>query len=377
MATLPEIPEHIPQVSMQDNSIPSKPTFRQDRRYEKEGKRWIRRRDNSRFAGNGHIVKPSTKDFSLSYSYPRTTFPKPLPSFLPRHPPAPSASAPLRDPASANAGRYSLSLKGVRKELRRSGPGAERIVLDIERELTDWLQSGGILLSPDAPRPISLLGGTPLGSSSSIVEITRSPTELIWRIDADFVRFLLHCVARFHGIVSFSKTMLGTERDIRLTHLLRPNVTRPDFMAPGALDTPPTSDIDAFSVILDTEDSDAASEFTFGSTAGDLPASSPRMISTLISEEMDDRPTRSLNREYSETGSFVGEREDDALSHSVASITLEDQSQDWEQTPRRRGVRAVPLPSRSPSRPVRRNPRRPRAHLVANNQLGFWNYVFA
>ena len=161
----------------------------------------------ARFAGNVHIVKPSTKDFSLNLPLPRSTFPKPLPPFLPRHLSAPSASLPLRDPASANAGRYSLSLKGVRRELRKSGPGAEQIVLDIEQELTEWLETGGVLLFPDSRRTSSSLAvsGTPLGSSKSIIEVCRSPTELIWRIDEDFPRFLLHCVARFHGVVSFSK----------------------------------------------------------------------------------------------------------------------------------------------------------------------------
>lgn len=156
--------------------------------------------------GNAHIVKPSIKDFGLSLSIPRPTFPKPLPSFIARHLSAPSALPPLRNPASANAGRYSLSLKGVRRDLRRSGPRAEQIVLDIEQELMDWLESGGILISPDSQDPeLSATPGTPIGSSNSIIEVHRSPTELIWRIDEDFPRFLLHCVARFHAVVSFSK----------------------------------------------------------------------------------------------------------------------------------------------------------------------------
>lgn len=161
----------------------------------------------ARFVGNGYIVKPSTKDFALSLSLPRSTFPKPLPPFIPRHLSAPSASLPHRDPASANAGRYSLSLTGVRRELRRSGPGAEQIVLDIEQELMEWLETGGILISPDSQHvhPLAGTSGVPLGSSQSIIEVHRSPTELIWRIDKDFPRFLLHCVARFHGVVSFSK----------------------------------------------------------------------------------------------------------------------------------------------------------------------------
>ncbi|KIJ49460.1 hypothetical protein M422DRAFT_161445 [Sphaerobolus stellatus SS14] len=179
---------------------------RQETRYEKEGKRWARRRENSKFAGNRHIVKPSSKDFQLNLSHPRSTFPKPLPPYLPRHLSAPSASIPRRDPASANAGRYSLSLKGVRRELRRAGPQAEQIVLDIERELTEWLLVGGVLISPDTEllQPLSNIAGRTLGTTNSIQEIRRTPTELVWRINEDFPRFLLHCVARFHNVVSFS-----------------------------------------------------------------------------------------------------------------------------------------------------------------------------
>ena len=151
-------------------------------------------------------MKPTTKDFGVYTSSPRTTFPKPLPPFLPRHLSAPSALTPSRDPSSANAGRYSLSLKGVRRELRKSGPRSEQIVLDIEQELTQWLHSGGILLCPDSnPTLLSPGLGKPLGKSNSIHELRRSPTELVWRIDENFPRYLLHCVARFHGIVSFSK----------------------------------------------------------------------------------------------------------------------------------------------------------------------------
>ena len=148
---------------------------------------------------------------SLSLPLPRSTFPRPLPPFLPRHLSAPSASPPRRDPASANAGRYSLSLKGVRRELRRAGPRAEQIVLDIEQELTRWLDAGGVLLFPAPPpqhppqHPPAARAGTPRGSSATITEVHRSPTELVWRLDGDFPRFLLHCVARFHGVVSFSE----------------------------------------------------------------------------------------------------------------------------------------------------------------------------
>ncbi|KAF8482205.1 hypothetical protein JB92DRAFT_3036945 [Gautieria morchelliformis] len=356
-----------------------KPKVRQDGHYDKEGKRWARRRDNSRFAGNIHIVKPSTKDFNLSVCLPRSTFPKPLPAFLPRHLAAPSASLPHRDPISANAGRYSLSLKGVRKELRRSGPRAEQIVLDIEQELTAWLEMGGVLLSPDSQHVLSFsrMPGTPIGSSKSIIEIHRSPTESIWRIDEDFPRFLLHCVARFHGVVSFSKTTQRDEPEMRLTHLLRPNVTRPDFTAPGVLDTPPATDVDGLSA-SDTEESDVASDFALGSEAEYL-STLPLVSSSFSHEEGRGSQVRSSELpSFDEAESSLGEREDDTLSISVESLTFDTERRDWEPTARTHGVRASPVLSRSPSRSVRQSTRRvPGIRVLNENRLRFWQYVFA
>jgi len=362
--------------------------------HEKEGKRWLRRRDNSRFVGNKHIVKPSMEDFELPYSYPRTTFPNPLPSFLPRHASVAPASIPIRDPGSANAGRYSLSLKGVRRELRKGGPNVEHIVLDIEHELVKWLTAGGVVLHPDSQggrSPSSTLG-QPLGTSQFIREIHRSPLELVWRVDNDFTRFLLHCIARFHNIVSYSKTISGGGSDIRLTHLLRPNVTRPDFLAAKSLDTPPTSDIDAISSIPDTDESDI--------DAG--PALAPLSEEGEVQDQMFDlrsAPTKrnildtSTGQVYQPDGnlkhqlhpqdeeyeaSIDGTNDDEALSASVESVVLIFSSRDWEQTPRRLGSRALSSPSRSPSRPARHSPRcMPHASNASQSQsLTFWHYIY-
>ncbi|KAF8514224.1 hypothetical protein BU17DRAFT_52777 [Hysterangium stoloniferum] len=357
----------------------------QEGRYEKEGKRWLRRRDNSQFVGNRHIVKPSKKDFELPYSRPQTTFPNPLPSFLPRHASIAPTSIPTRDPVSANAGRYSLSLKGVRRELRKGGPNVERIVLDIEHELVEWLTAGGVVLEPDAQHevPFSRTLGEPLGASQLIREIRRSPMELVWRVDSDFPRFLLHCVARFHNIVSYSD-------DVRLTHLLRPNVTRPDFLAAKSLDTPPPSDMDAISNIADTDESDmdAGPELAPLSEEGE-----PQMFALQSVPEKRNTLDTSVGRVYQPDGSLKhqphpqdeayeasidGTDDDEALSASVGSIALASSSRDWERTPRRLEPRAVSSPSRSPSRPARRTPRRmPHAAMAPQSQsLTFWHYVY-
>jgi len=206
-----------------------------------EGKRWVRRKENARFAGNPHIVTATQRDYSLQAS-PRSTFPEPLPPFLPRNARLPTSVIPTRDPNTANAGRFSISLKGMRRELRKCGPRAEVLVRDVESEIVNWLQDSGTIFAPDT----SGNGGdmesrTPVGGTETIFEVSRTPLQLIWSIaDDPFARYVVHCCARYYEIVSFSKEISGQ----RFTYLLRPNVVYPDHRAPGVLDTPPMTDAD-------------------------------------------------------------------------------------------------------------------------------------
>lgn len=99
-----------------------------------------------------------------------------------------------------------MSLKGMRRDLRRSGYRAQLLVRDIELEVIDWLQAGGTLLSPDGPIASNLsFPGKPIGDTGSIFEVSRTPLQLIWRIiDDAFARYVVHCCARYREIVSFS-----------------------------------------------------------------------------------------------------------------------------------------------------------------------------
>ncbi|KAJ3505798.1 hypothetical protein NLJ89_g7227 [Agrocybe chaxingu] len=228
------------------------PVFKKQRRNQNEGKRWVRRNDNARFVGNPHIIAATKRDYALSPAQTHPTFPEPLPPYLPRTLRVPAASIPTTDPASANAGRFSVSLKGMRRDLRRAGGRAEALVRDVELEIVQWLAIGGTVLSPDthnqgAEAP-SQPSETPVGNSGTIVEVSRTPLQLIWRIADD-------------SFASFSK---GTDEN-RLTYLLRPNVTRPDRRMQADLDTPPITDLD-YSSNPDTDiDSDFISERELGS----------------------------------------------------------------------------------------------------------------
>ncbi|XP_006460693.1 hypothetical protein AGABI2DRAFT_185048 [Agaricus bisporus var. bisporus H97] len=324
------------------NQSPLK-TFRSDQH---EGKRWARRNDNAHFIGNPHVVAATRKDYILPVPSTKATFPEPLPSYLPRTVKAPAAISPTRDLASASAGRFSLSLKGMRKELRRAGGRAEALVRDVEKEMVDWLQ-GGVILRPDESNAAGLFGlqykpgeGTEIGTTGSIFEVSRTPLQLVWSVADDaFARYVVHCCARYHEIVSFSKG----DSNQRLTYLLRPNIKQPDYRIASTLLTPPATDIDYSSLPETTDidsdfvsdrdlvDSDVEASIDPESHAtGNLEViretslpSSPLIEARSISKEEDEWSVLSADIEADESNSEAGNSD---LIDSIASLDLEGSS---------------------------------------------------
>ena len=159
-----------------------------------------------RFIGNPHIVAPTKDDLLESLPYIRTTFPNPLPAYLSRNTRVSSGTALITNEHSSMSGLFSLGLKGVRRELRKSGGRLKNAILEIEDEILTWLDGGTILAQNkedfeelDAP-------GKPIGQTGRILEIHRDPLRMIWYIENDgFIRYVIHCCARYHNIISFSK----------------------------------------------------------------------------------------------------------------------------------------------------------------------------
>lgn len=203
-----------------------KANLKKGRRDDNEGKRWIRRKENgqfplstcpqphstntymnllAKFSGNPHIIPASKKDLSLPPTYIRRTFPEPLPTYLSRNTHLPTLHAPTQpDPVSANAGRFSLSLKGMRRELRKMGGRAESLVRDVEAEITAWLQ-GGVALAPSSGQDDDLrFPGAGVKGRDDLREVGRNVLQLVWFTDDALVRYVVHCCARYHDIVSFS-----------------------------------------------------------------------------------------------------------------------------------------------------------------------------
>lgn len=209
------------------------------RRNDNEGKRWVRRRENgashlilqciqlsasepklncrggltdksngiAHFTGNPHIAAPSKHDLEPSVPIPHTTFPIPLPPYLPRSAPLSATVAPTPDAKANNAGQFSLSKRGMRKALRRSGPRTQALVRGVEEELMCWLSGVEVVMNPDKESGYQFPGRAVAGLED-IREVERSPQRLVWWIENDtWVRYVVHCCARYHNIVSFSTSI--------------------------------------------------------------------------------------------------------------------------------------------------------------------------
>lgn len=158
----------------------------------------------AQFSGNAHIVAPSKKDLSLPLPFVRATFPQPLPSYLSRNNPVPAVVPPMYDAKTATAGRFSLSLKGMRRELRKAGPMTEQLVREVETEILAWLRDTSVFLSPNATTTLAQ-PGTTIGTTGTVAEVSRTPLQLIWSItDNAHARYVVHCCARYHEVISFS-----------------------------------------------------------------------------------------------------------------------------------------------------------------------------
>lgn len=156
--------------------------------------------------GNPHVVQASKRDLEPNVLFPRKTFPEPLPPYLSRDTRLPPADRAPFDPKSANAGQFSLGFKGIRKALRQSSWRARELVRDIEDELLDWL-AGGTLLLPDSLKELDPdEPGYFIGESESIIQLSRTPLQMIWSIgDDSHARYIVHCCARYHKVISFSQ----------------------------------------------------------------------------------------------------------------------------------------------------------------------------
>ncbi len=94
----------------------------------------------------------------------------------------------------------------MRRELRKSGPATELLVSEIEHEIVTWLRDA-VWMDPDAfSSTVDPIFAKPIGTGEAIIEVSRTALQMVWSISDDaFARYVVHCCARYHNIVSFSK----------------------------------------------------------------------------------------------------------------------------------------------------------------------------
>lgn len=175
------------------------------------------------------------------------------------------------------------------------------MVQEVEDEILGWL-AAGVWLDPDNEHSAHDDVAVPIGTLGVVTEVERTHMQLVWEINDDaFARYIVHCCARYHNIVSFSRFLRAFSRRCpcvdsvssgkdsgpagpitkRLTYLLRPHVTRPNqityFEAPQGLETPPVTDlgpdIDSVGAVTDLTDIDnvvdVESDFAFSEAEKD------------------------------------------------------------------------------------------------------------
>ncbi|GAA5940785.1 hypothetical protein JCM1841_004717 [Sporobolomyces salmonicolor] len=260
------------------------------------GKRRRRRWENAQLSGNPHLHRPTRADFAPGPSLRdlSTTF-APPPATFSRSTYISSSPSSVPSPAllasTSTYGQFTMPLRGLRRNIRGGlGPRAKRgeggrteEVLEImERELIAWLTLSGRVpdgfyrddagvttmlsnvrgraLDPtpleDVQLALSLPALPDLPSASSIpdapalpatlTELTRLPHTLVWLAPSPHHRFLLHSLARYYSLQSFSRPLSPLDPDVRVTHVLRPQLTRPLANASGrtlaSFETPPGTD---------------------------------------------------------------------------------------------------------------------------------------
>jgi len=243
------------------------------------GKRRQQRVANAQFSSNPHVSRPTTRDYQLWMADPQVKFPTPPPRGYPSSLYIPPAEPIPIDPFSATMGAFNRSLKGVRKNMRRlvgshvcptGEPGPlEQILTKIDHRLSSWIDSHTVWKATETDFSRTVVEPNPWPSSAplrhqpvpepssepSIVEISRSPHMLNWEVGNPFGRYLVHCVARYYGIVSFSRPAASATSDPIHAGSQRTVVcmvkahfpTRRGSRIDGhqSLDTPPTTDLDS------------------------------------------------------------------------------------------------------------------------------------
>lgn len=265
------------------------------------GRRKLQRKENARLSSNPHVVRPSIKDFSLGHNDRTPSFP--LPSELQStyqkanysdfQRQNPTGKGREIDQKSDLMGGMTMTYSdahwflcnrvGIRPgQVQSNMNPLQQFTKMAEAEIVAWLEQD-VFLRPDRKDAIVLIDlpatytddVKDVTSDNRLMEIQRTPHNLVWSTSDPFKRLTIHCLARVYGCTSFSKDAPGspTESASRQTWILKSraaqrqqqqrltHASNPLTRHIGDLETPPTTDIgtDVGSELASEVTSDVAS----------------------------------------------------------------------------------------------------------------------
>ena len=376
----------------------------------------------AQLAGNPHLHRPTRSDFAPGPSLKdlSTVFAPPPTNFSrSTYTTPPSSTSSSSDAFSKESGQFSMSLRGLRRNLRtgvvgnkvRRGEGGriEEVLEIMERELKGWLEFQGkvepgyfhtssvmngklldptpledfqfpsnTLSLPDEPvRSNPVLPPTP---PPTLVELTRLPHTLVWLAPSPQHRYLLHSLSRYYKLQSFSRPLSPLDSETRVTHILRPQLNKPvlvntlgrGFETPSATDWSSASGV---STEVETTEISASEESEAEFTEGTFTTDDEEGFTTDEGESVRGRVLDELSSggesDYGadrETGFTTDEGEDDytdSLASSFANLAASSpQSQPGSAVPATptsisRTETATPLPPFIPYTPIPPTPPTP------------------
>lgn len=137
-------------------------------------------------------------------------------------------------------------MKGLKRNTRRivaEGGIGGQIVDAVDYELRAWLEGTEVWLSPETVAYNNAHGlnsgkrcicevETDHGRMQAVNQLAKQPHSLVWQSEDSFTRFLIHAIARYYRVVSFSACNTVMPRLFRyLTVALSQN--RSDHLLPS------------------------------------------------------------------------------------------------------------------------------------------------
>lgn len=175
------------------------------------------------FRDNPHIItKPIAIDLT-SLLLPIPFFAPPPPKTLfSRHCLIPSTTLPTSDDYNSQQGTFHYSKRGIKRSLKSSFQ-AKLIINQIEVEVIHWLITPASTYTTVVTTATTAITPSLRQIDDTISHFSTTYSTLSYLITDPYSRYVIHALARYYQLISFSKPH-PTDPTLRTTHLLRPQI---------------------------------------------------------------------------------------------------------------------------------------------------------